>query len=56
MHMSQPPVDQTRKVLYSGFGQRAADAEAADRSRARMSEVRGRTHTSISQEPGYLGE
>jgi phytanoyl-CoA dioxygenase PhyH len=56
MHMSQPPVDRTRKVLYSGFGQRAVDADAADRSRTRMSEVRGRTHTSISQEPGYLGE
>jgi len=55
-HMSQPPVKRTRKVLYTGFGQPAADPEAADRERRRLQTVRSRTHTSVSQQPGYLGD
>ncbi len=55
-HMSQPPVKRTRKVLYTGFGQRAADPEAADFQRGRLQEVRSKTHTSVSQEPGYQGD
>jgi hypothetical protein len=56
MHMSQPPVKRTRKVLYTGFGQRPADPAAAERNRLRLQAVRSKTHTSISQEPGYLGD
>jgi len=56
LHMSQPPVRRTRKVLYTGFGQRAADPAAADRNRRRLAAVRSKTHTRVSQEPGYLGE
>jgi hypothetical protein len=56
LHMSQPPVTRTRKVLYTGFGQPAADQAAADAGRRRLGAVRSRTHTSISQEPGYLGD
>jgi hypothetical protein len=56
LHMSQPPVRRTRKVLYSGFGQRPVDAEAADRNRQRLNDIRSRTHTSVSQEPGHLGD
>jgi hypothetical protein len=55
-HMSQPPVTRTRKVLYTGFGQRPADPEAADVNRRRLNAVRSKTHTSISQHPGYLGD
>jgi hypothetical protein len=55
-HMSQPPVTRTRKVLYTGFGQQPADPEAAERNRRRLNAVRSRTHTSISQEPGHLGD
>ena len=55
-HMSQSPKVRTRKVLYTGFGQRPTDAEAAQRNRLRLDAVRGKTHTSVSQEPGYLGE
>lgn len=54
-HMSQPPVTRPRKVLYTGFRQRALDPEAAERNRQRLEAVRSKTHTSISQEPGYLG-
>jgi hypothetical protein len=55
-HMSQPPKIRTRKVLYTGFGQRPADAAAAQRNRQRLDAVRAKTHTSVSQEPGYLGD
>ena len=55
-HMSQPPKIRTRKVLYTGFAQQPTDAEAAQRNRRRLDAVRGKTHTSVSQEPGYLGE
>jgi hypothetical protein len=56
LHMSQPPVKRTRKVLYTGFGQRPALPDAAERNRQRLNAVRSKTHTSISQEPGYLGD
>jgi hypothetical protein len=56
MHMSQPPVKRTRKVLYTGFGQRPSDPAAAEANRLRLQAVRSKTHTSISQPPGYLGE
>jgi hypothetical protein len=56
MHMSQPPVKRTRKVLYTGFGQQPAEPAAAERNRLRLQAVRSKTHTSISQQPGYLGD
>jgi hypothetical protein len=55
-HMAQPPVNRPRKVIYTGFGQRAADPVAADANRRRLQAVRSKTHTSVSQEPGYLGD
>jgi hypothetical protein len=56
LHMSQPPVTRTRKVLYTGFGQQPVDAAAAEAQRKRLNAVRSKTHTSISQQPGYLGD
>jgi hypothetical protein len=55
-HMSQPPVKRTRKVLYTGFGQEPADPAAAEVQRQRLNAVRSKTHTSISQQPGHLGD
>jgi hypothetical protein len=55
-HMAQAPVKRPRKVLYTGFGLPAADPEAAELQRKRLSAVRSKTHTSVSQEPGYLGD
>jgi hypothetical protein len=55
-HMAQPPVRRPRKVLYTGFAQPPADPEAAEAQRRRLGEVRSRTHTTVSQEPGYLGD
>jgi hypothetical protein len=56
LHMSQPPVHRTRQVLYTGWSQRPTDADEAERNRRRLQAVRSRTHTTVSQEPGYLGE
>ena len=56
LHMSQPPVERTRKVLYTGFRQQPVDLEAAERNRQRLNDVRSKTHTSVSQPPGYLGD
>jgi hypothetical protein len=56
LHMSQPPVERTRKVLYTGFAQQPVDPQAADANRKRLGAVRSKTHTSVSQEPGYLGD
>ncbi len=55
-HMAQPPVKRTRKVLYTGFSQPPVDPAAAEIQRRRLNDVRSKTHTSISQEPGYLGD
>jgi hypothetical protein len=55
LHMSQPPVERTRKVLYTGFSMRPADPAAAERNRQRLSAVRSKTHTSISQPPARQG-
>lgn len=56
LHTSQPPVTRPRKVVYSGFSLPPVDAAAAEANRRRLAAVRSRTHTSVSQEPGYLGE
>ncbi len=55
-HMSQPPADRTRKVLYTSFNQVAPDAEQAAANRARLGAVRSKTHTSVSQFPGHRGD
>ncbi|MDE0884857.1 MAG: phytanoyl-CoA dioxygenase family protein [Myxococcota bacterium] len=55
-HMAQPPVERERKVLYTGFGQSPVDPEATEFQRHRLQEVRSKTHTSVSQEPGHLGD
>ena len=56
LHMSQAPVTRTRKVLYSSFKQQPLNREAAEVQRRRLNAVRSKTHTSISQLPGYLGD
>lgn len=55
-HMAQPPVKRTRKVLYTGFSQPPVDPEATEIQRRKLNAVRSKTHTSVSQEPGYLGD
>jgi hypothetical protein len=54
--MSQPPVERTRKVLYTSFNQVPPDAEQAAANRARLGSVRSKTHTTVSQFPGHRGD
>jgi len=56
LQTSQPPVTRTRKVLYPGFAQRPLDEAAAEAGRGKLDLLRSRTHTTVSQEPGYLGD
>lgn len=56
LHMSQPPVTRPRKVVYTGFALPPADPVAAEANRRRLNAVRSKTHTSVSQEPGYLAK
>jgi ectoine hydroxylase-related dioxygenase (phytanoyl-CoA dioxygenase family) len=56
LHTSQAPVTNTRKVLYTGFAQNPVDPAAAEANRRKLNAVRSKTHTSVSQEPGYLGD
>jgi len=55
LHMAQPPRVRPRKVLYTGFRLEPRDAEAAALGRERLASVRAKTHTRVSQRPGYLG-
>ncbi len=55
-HMSQPPVERPRKVLYTGFQQPAVDEAEAARNRTRLRAVIGKAPTRISQAPGYMGD
>ena len=50
-HMSQAPILRPRKVVYADFRQALADPQAAAAHRARIDDVRGKAHTSVSQEP-----
>jgi hypothetical protein len=55
-HMSQPPVTRGRKVVYTGFAQPPANREVAEQERQKQNRFRGRANTTVSQEPGHLGD
>jgi hypothetical protein len=55
MHMSHSPVDQERRVMYTGF---SLPPMAGDAARPRIDDiarVRERAHLVVSQAPGHLG-
>jgi hypothetical protein len=56
LHMSQPPVERPRKVLYTDFVLPAADREALARGRRRFDAMRHKAHTSFSPDPAYFGD
>jgi hypothetical protein len=50
MHMSQPPVDRERRVMYTGF--RLPEPEGADKSNeAKIRKIREGAHKTVSQAP-----
>ena len=55
MHMSHPPVDRERRVMYTGFSLPPTAAEAARPRLDALAGVRERAHRVVSQAPGHTG-
>jgi hypothetical protein len=57
LHMSQPPVERERRVMYTGFGLPERGAVSDERLRAvgDIGRVREGAYTTVSQAPGHLG-
>jgi hypothetical protein len=57
LHMSQPPVERERRVMYTGFGLPARTTVGADQQRAMaaIGAVREGAYKTVSQAPGYTG-
>jgi hypothetical protein len=57
LHMSQPPIEHERRVMYTGFGlpPRAGAGEAQQRAAAAIGNVREAAYKTVSQAPGHLG-
>jgi Phytanoyl-CoA dioxygenase (PhyH) len=56
LHMSQPPVERERRVMYTGFGLPEQSAPSEHRARAvgDIGRVREGAYTTVSQAPGYI--
>jgi hypothetical protein len=57
MHMSQPPVERERRVMYTGFGlpPKAPPREAQAKATAAIGAVREAAYKTVSQAPGHTG-
>jgi len=55
MHMSHPPVDRERRVMYTGFSLPPTAADAARPRIDALAGVRERAHRVVSQAPGHTG-
>ena len=53
MHMSHPPVDRERRVMYTGFTLPPTGAESARPRIDALAVVRERAHRVVSQSPGH---
>jgi hypothetical protein len=56
LHMSQPPVERERRVMYTGFGLAERSAPSVQRTRAigDIGQVREAAYRTVSQAPGYV--
>jgi Phytanoyl-CoA dioxygenase (PhyH) len=54
MHMSHPPVDRERRVMYTGFSLPLRSGDAARTRVDVLSRVREQAHRVVSQAPGHL--
>jgi hypothetical protein len=54
LHMSQPPVDRERRVLYTGLRLPDPDGDAQVGG-ALLGRIREGAHRTVSQQPGHLG-
>jgi len=57
LHMSQPPIERERRVMYTGFGLPALDdvGERQQRAMAAIGDVREGAYKTVSQAPGHIG-
>ena len=57
LHMSQPPIDRERRVMYTGFGLPAREVVGAGQQRAMaaIGAVREGAYKTVSQAPGHTG-
>lgn len=57
LHMSQPPVERERRVMYTGFGLPPKEqvGEAQQRAMAAIGAVRESAYKTVSQTPGHTG-
>ena len=57
LHMSQPPVERERRVMYTGFGLPAKEqvGEGQQRAMAAIGAVREGAYKTVSQAPGHTG-
>jgi hypothetical protein len=56
LHMSQPPVERERRVMYTGFGLPAKEVGAEQqRAMAAIGAVREGAYKTVSQAPGHTG-
>jgi hypothetical protein len=53
MHMSEPPVDRERRVMYTGFGLPDPDHDSRIGD-AKLRAIRNRAYKTVSQEPGHI--
>jgi len=53
-HMSQPPVDRERRVIYSGFALPPADAAAVASGRKRLYRIRESIPEGVTQKPSVV--
>jgi hypothetical protein len=57
LHMSQPPIERERRVMYTGFGLPPNDVvgEGEQRAMATIGAVREGAYKTVSQAPGHTG-
>ncbi len=57
LHMSQPPVERERRVMYTGFGlpPKEQAGEVQQRAMAAIGAVRESAYKTVSQAPGHTG-
>ena len=54
MHMSHPPIDRERRVMYTGFGLPPRPGETTPRNAAELSRVREEAYKTVNQTPGFV--
>jgi hypothetical protein len=54
MHMSHPPIESERRVMYTGFGLPPRPGDTAARNAADLSRVREQAYKTVSQAPGFV--